>query len=73
MKKIDETGAEAVGPETIADKTVNMVVLRDYWDATSTRVRAGTVIAMDVGAAMDGLEAGSLRRAVEADFIEAAV
>lgn len=51
-----------------AAETVQMVVLRDYWDASETRVNAGTLIAVDIEAAMAGLEAGSMRRAVASDF-----
>ena len=46
----------------MTEKTIKCVVLRDYWDATETRVPAGTEVDVPVDAAMDGVESGSLAR-----------
>ena len=51
-----------VSPKKRAEKTIKCVVLRDYWDATATRVPAGTEVDLPVDAAMDGVESGSLAR-----------
>ncbi len=49
-----------------------MVVLRDFWQrgdgSENDRVRAGTKMEVSVGAAMAGLEAGSMRRAADNDW-----
>ena len=45
---------------------VKCVILRDFWDADGKRHRAGSEVALDVEAAMDGIENGSLSRAKKA-------
>ena len=44
--------------------TVTCEVLRDYWptDDQSDRVRKGTMVDVTMEAALDGIEAGALRR-----------
>ncbi len=58
-------------PKKRREKTVTMVVLRDFWQrgdgSEDDRVRAGTKMEVSVGAAMAGLEAGSMRRATDND------
>lgn len=44
------------------ERTVECVVLRDFWDAEGVRHREGTVIAASVEEALDGVEAGILSR-----------
>ena len=46
----------------MAEKMVDCVVLRDYWDADDNRVTAGTVISLEIEQAMDGVESGALSR-----------
>ena len=43
-------------------QTFPMRVLRDFWDEDRNRIRKGTVIDMEPGAAMDGIEAGMVER-----------
>ena len=48
--------------KTSIEKTIKCVVLRDYWNATETRVPAGTEVDLPAEAAMDGVESGHLAR-----------
>ena len=50
----------------MSEKKIKMTVLRDFWPEADVRVRAGTVVEMDVDAAMDGMEKGLLARVKEA-------
>lgn len=58
-------------PPKADPKTIVMVTLRDYWTkgdgSEGDRVRAGTLVEMDVDSAMTALENGSMRRATDAD------
>lgn len=44
-------------------QTVDVEILRDFWDADGNRHKAGTIISVPVEAALDGVESGALRRA----------
>lgn len=37
-------------------------VLRDYWTAEGDRIRKGTIVDLPAGEALDGVEAGRVRR-----------
>lgn len=37
-------------------------VLRDYWNADRERIRKGTIVDLPASEAMDGVEAGRVRR-----------
>lgn len=49
-------------PKPTVEATVNCVVLRDFWDEAGERHCAGTIVALSIPAAMDGIEAGAVRR-----------
>ncbi len=42
--------------------TVAVIVARDFWDDTETRVPAGTIIDVAVDDAMEGIESGAFKR-----------
>ena len=46
----------------MAEKTVKCVVLRDFWPEENRRVHAGTIVEVDMEAAMKGMEDGLLAR-----------
>jgi hypothetical protein len=46
----------------MADKKIKMVVMRDFWPVADQRVRTGTIVEVEVDAAMDGMEKGLLAR-----------
>lgn len=50
----------------MADKTIECVILRDYWDADGERQPAGKTVNLPAEAAMDGVEIGALTRAKSA-------
>lgn len=58
----DETKRGPGRPPKVVEQTVNCVVLRDFWDEAGERHRAGTIVAISVTAALDGIESGSVRR-----------
>ncbi len=57
----DNTENNKAPAKKAADK-VACTILRDFWDADGKRHPAGTIVEVDVNAALDGVEAGTLRR-----------
>ncbi len=47
----------------MAEKLIECVILRDYWDEDGKRHKAGTKVSIPVEAALDGVETGALARA----------
>lgn len=47
-------------------QTVQVEIVRDFWDAEGNRREAGTLIEVPVEAALEGIESGALRRAQKA-------
>ena len=44
------------------DSTIQCVVNRDYWPEEGKRVRKGTIVELTPEEALDGIEAGAIRR-----------
>ncbi|PWL17399.1 hypothetical protein DKP76_11515 [Falsochrobactrum shanghaiense] len=47
-------------------QTIEVEIVRDFWDADGNRCEAGTCIEVPVEAALEGIETGALRRAPKA-------
>lgn len=68
----DETPVEnpdASAPEQTeqSEQTVECEICRDYWDSDGKRHRKGTHVSLPVGAVMDGLETGAIKRVKDDD------
>jgi len=46
----------------MAETTIKVTILRDFWDGDGTRHRAGTEVDVPIEAALDGIESGALAR-----------
>lgn len=49
-----------------SEQLIEVQIVRDFWDESGERHRAGTVVKVPLDAALDGIETGALTRVKKA-------